>query len=180
MLRGSRIDSPPGTAVRPTTDRAREAIFNALGSLGVVEDARVVDLFAGSGALGIEALSRGARHCVFVDDDRRSITVLTGNLERLGLLDRSRVVMGEAVAHARQHPADLVLADPPYDFDRWGELLGSIDATIVVAESDHPIDPEAIDGLEIGRWAAIRSRRYGRAWVTFLESRRPGGAGEVP
>lgn len=180
MLRGRRIDTPPGTSVRPTTDRAREAIFNALGSLDLIEDAEVLDLFAGSGALGIEALSRGARRCVFVEADRRSVAVLQGNLDHLGLTDRSRVVTGDAVAQASRYPADLVLADPPYEFDRWADLLGSLDAATVVAEADHPIDPEGLDGLEPGAWSVIRAKRYGRAWVTFLECRRSDATGEVP
>ena len=69
-LRGRRIEAPPGGDTRPTTDKVREAVFNSLGSLDLVRDARVADLFAGSGALGIEALSRGASHCIFVERDR--------------------------------------------------------------------------------------------------------------
>ena len=84
-LRGRRIEAPPGHDTRPTTDKVREAIFNALGSLDLVRDARVADLFAGTGALGIEALSRGAAHCTFVERDRNVVRTLRGNLEHLGL-----------------------------------------------------------------------------------------------
>ena len=86
-LRGRRINAPLGKKTRPTTDKAREATFNALGSLGVVVGARVVDAFAGSGALGIEALSRGAEHCTFIERDREALEVLGENLETLGLTD---------------------------------------------------------------------------------------------
>lgn len=160
-LRGRRIEAPPGGDTRPTTDKAREATFNALGSLDLVRDARVADLFAGSGALGIEALSRGAAHCTFVERDRAAVRVLRSNLAALGLDDRSRVVVGDARVLARSIDADLVLADPPYTFDEWPALLGGLDAGMVVAEADHEV---AVDG-----WTATRARRYGRTWITFLE-----------
>lgn len=160
-LRGRRIEAPPGTGTRPTTDRAREATFNALGSLDLVRDAAVADLFCGSGALGIEALSRGAAHCTFVERDRGALQVLRRNLEQLGLGDRSKVVAGDAVVAASGLAVDLVLADPPYDFDRWNELLGRVDAPFVVAESGSVVEPPP-------GWESVRSRRYGRTWVTFL------------
>lgn len=161
-LRGRQFDAPPGLATRPTTDKVREAVFNALGSLGLVLDARVADLFAGSGGLGIEALSRGASHVTFVEQDRAAVGVLRSNLRSLDLERVTRVVPGDAVAAVRGLDVDLVLADPPYGFDRWAELLASVRCDVVVAEADRPI--EGVDG-----WAAIRSKRYGRTWVTFLE-----------
>ncbi len=84
-LRGRRLVAPGGDATRPTTDRVREAIFNALGSLGVVDGALVVDLYAGSGALGFEALSRGAEHCTFVERDRAALSAIEANRAELGL-----------------------------------------------------------------------------------------------
>ena len=161
-LGGRRLVAPPGTDVRPTTDRVREAIFNSLGSLGVVEGAVVADLFAGSGAVGIEALSRGAAHCTFVENDRQAVAVIEENLAALGLAARSRVRRGDATAAAASLDVDIVIADPPYDFDRWDELLGAIRAGLVVAESDRVIDPP--DGGSV-----VRSRRYGRTWVSSLE-----------
>jgi 16S rRNA (guanine966-N2)-methyltransferase len=161
-LRGRRIEAPPGTDTRPTTDKVREATFNALGSLDVVRDALVVDLFAGSGALGIEALSRGAAHCTFVERDRNALRTLRDNVDALDLDDRSRVVPGDAMALARGIVADLVLADPPYGFDQWPELLDRVSAPFVVAESGRELAP--VDG-----WVVQRAKRYGRSWVTFLE-----------
>jgi 16S rRNA (guanine966-N2)-methyltransferase len=166
-LRGRRIEAPEGRDTRPTTDKVREAVFNALGSLDVVRDAAVADLFAGSGALGIEALSRGAASCVFVERDRRALASLRGNLDHLGITGRARVVTGDALAVAATLDADLVLADPPYEFEQWPALLGALRATLVVAESGRPL--EALPGLDDTGWRVTRSRRYGRAWVTFLD-----------
>jgi len=161
-LRGRRIDAPPGTDTRPTTDKVREATFNALGSLDLVRDGLIVDLYAGSGALGIEALSRGAAHCTFVERDRSALRTLRSNLADLGLDDRSRVVAGDALVLARGLEADVVLADPPYGFDRWDDLLSIVPGPFVVAEAGSELP--APDG-----WSIARSKRYGRTWVTFLE-----------
>ncbi|NNE12438.1 MAG: 16S rRNA (guanine(966)-N(2))-methyltransferase RsmD [Ilumatobacter sp.] len=161
-LRGRRIEAPPGTDTRPTTDKVREATFNALGSLDLVRDALVADLFAGSGALGIEALSRGAAQCTFVERDRSALRTLRANLVTLDLDDRSKVVPGDAATRAAGITADLVLADPPYGFDDWVGLLGRIRAPFVVAESGGELP--AVAG-----WTITRSKRYGRSWVTFFE-----------
>jgi 16S rRNA (guanine966-N2)-methyltransferase len=163
-LRGRRFEAPPGLDTRPTTDKVREAVFNALGSLDLVRDATVADLFAGSGGLGIEALSRGAAHVTFVERDRQALRILRDNLRALGLEADSRVVPGDAVASARGLDVDLVLADPPYDFDRWVELLAATRAPFVVAEAGR-----RLDGLDAPGWSATRARRYGRTWVTFFE-----------
>lgn len=162
VLRGRRIEGPPGNDTRPTTDKVREAVFNALGSLDLVRDAVVADLYAGSGALGIEALSRGAARCTFVERDRTALRTLRGNLATLGLTDRTSVMTGDARVLAPGIPADLVLADPPYGFDRWPELLAAVQADFVVAEAAREIEPP--DG-----WTVTRAKRYGRTWVTFLE-----------
>jgi 16S rRNA (guanine966-N2)-methyltransferase len=161
-LGGRRLIAPEGTSTRPTTDRVREAIFNSLGSAGLLDGALVADLFAGSGAIGIEALSRGAERCTFVERDRAALRALDENLDALDLRDRSKVLSSDALSVAASIDADIVLADPPYDFDRWDDLLARVTADVVVAES----------GAEIAAppgWATIRSRRYGRTRVTFLE-----------
>lgn len=165
-LRGRRIEGPPGTDTRPTTDKVREATFNALGSLDLVRDALVVDLYAGSGALGIEALSRGAAHCTFVERDRSALRTLRDNLGTLDLGERSRVAAGDALVLAAGLEADLVLADPPYGFDRWDELLAVAPGPFVVAESGREL-------ADVAGWTIRRSKRYGRTWVTFYE--RDGG-----
>ncbi len=161
-LRGRRIAAPAGSATRPTTDKVREATFNALGSLDLIHDAAVADLFAGSGALGIEALSRGAARCTFVERDRGALAVLRENLEALDLVDRSRVLPADALTAAASLDVDVAFADPPYEFDRWNELLAAVRAPFVVVESGRELEvPEG--------WETTRSRRYGRTWVTFLE-----------
>src|SRR5688572_10036120 len=116
--RGSRIAAPKGLATRPTGERVREAAFNLIGP---VEGAAVLDLFAGSGAMGLEALSRGAASATFVESDRAACRTISQNLEKLDLTG-ARVVCGDAVWALRQEPRtyDLVLVDPPYEL--WPEL----------------------------------------------------------
>lgn len=161
-LGGRRIVAPDGTSTRPTTDRVREAIFNSLGSAGVIEGALVADLYAGSGAIGIEALSRGAEHCVFVERDRAARRALDENIDALGLRDRCRVLAGDALSLAPSLDVDIVFADPPYEFADWTALLAAIPADLVVAESGG--DLPASEG-----WTVTRAKRYGRTRVTFLE-----------
>ncbi|MEP1123091.1 MAG: 16S rRNA (guanine(966)-N(2))-methyltransferase RsmD [Ilumatobacter sp.] len=160
-LGGRKLVSPDGTSTRPTTDRVREAVFNALGSAGVLEGALVADLYAGTGAVGIEAISRGAAHCTFVERDRQALQALEENVDTLDLGDRSRVMRSDAMQAAVTLDVDIVFADPPYDFDGWDQLLANIRADFVVAESGRSLGER--DG-----WTVTRSKRYGRAWVSFL------------
>jgi 16S rRNA (guanine966-N2)-methyltransferase len=161
-LGGRKLVSPDGTSTRPTTDRVREAIFNALGSAGLIDGALVADLYAGTGAVGIEALSRGAAHCTFVERDRAALRALEENVESLGLTERTRILRSDAAQVAATLDVDIAFIDPPYDFGGWSELLAIVRAPFVVAESGRAID--AVDG-----WDLTRSKRYGRAWVSFLE-----------
>jgi 16S rRNA (guanine966-N2)-methyltransferase len=165
--RGIRLVGPTGRSTRPTSDRVREATFNALGSLGLVEGAAVVDLFAGSGAMGIEALSRGASRATFVDADRSAVDTIRSNLDRTGLDRAATVIRADALRFAADESAgfDLALVDPPYAFDGWDDLLASLRVPVVVIESDREIDP----GEE---WTVVRSRRYGSTVVTISRSRR--------
>ena len=143
-FRGRRLSSLPGVRTRPTADRVREALFSILGAL---DGARVADLFAGSGALGIEALSRGAAHATFVERDRRAAAVIERNVAAVGAEERSEVVVRDALAWLRARQGkeefDLVLLDPPYDSaDRLGgpltENLPGVLASdaVIVSESD--------------------------------------------
>ena len=166
-LRGRRIEAPPGLDTRPTTDKVREAVFNALNSLDLIRDATVADLYAGSGALGIEALSRGAARCTFVERDRTALRTLRDNVAELGVDDRCKVVPGDALVLVGSLDVDIVLADPPYDFDRWPDLLAATQASFVVAEAGRPLD--RLDPESIAGWTATRTKRYGRTWVTFFE-----------
>ncbi len=168
QARGRRLRSPEGEATRPTSDRVREAVFNALFSLGAVQDARVVDLYAGSGALGIEALSRGAAHAWFVESDRSAVAVIAENLDTLGFRGSVTVVPQpvESALGGLPDELDLVLVDPPYAFDGWVELLASIGPSlavdaVVVVESDRPVD------LPAG-WEKMRERTYGGTVIAFV------------
>jgi 16S rRNA (guanine966-N2)-methyltransferase len=148
--------------VRPTSDRAREAIFNSLTSLGVLEDASVLDLFAGTGAMGIEALSRGAAGATFVERDRTALDAIRANLEALGFT--GRVIQGDAVAHAALvGPVDVAFVDPPYAFDDWERLLAELHAGVAVLEADRPVD------VTHG-WRVLKVKRFGGTVVTLVQS----------
>ena len=173
--RGRRLVAPEGTATRPTGDRVREATFNALGSLAAVEGATVLDLFAGSGALGIEALSRGAAHVTFVDQDRRAVDAVEANLAATGLAERATVrqssadaVLAEAAREGRRW--QLALLDPPYAFGAWGPLLRALPADLAVVEAGVAVEPPP-------PWRAIRERRYGATLVAIFSSLPPGRTG---
>lgn len=160
---GRKLVAPDGTTTRPTTDKVRQAVFNSLGSMGVIEGATVADLYAGSGALGIEALSRGAEHCVFVERDRAALNALRENIAALALGTRATVHATDVMAWVpAMRNVDIAFIDPPYAFDGWDRLLPLIDVGMVVAEADDPV--AAPDG-----WTQARARRYGRTWVTILE-----------
>ncbi|MDA8058528.1 MAG: 16S rRNA (guanine(966)-N(2))-methyltransferase RsmD [Actinomycetota bacterium] len=171
-LRGRKLVAPPLTDLRPTSDRVREAVFDILFSLGGVEGARAADVFAGSGALGIEALSRGAAEVTFVERDPAAVTGLRRNLASVGLVDaersgRAHVVRADATGWARGTAThyDVVLCDPPYAFTAWAPLLEALSADVAVLESAE--EPELPAG-----WAALRSRRYGGTLVTVVTSDR--------
>lgn len=161
--KGHTIIPPRGRDTRPTSDRVRENVFNILGA---IEDATVLDLYAGSGAMGLEALSRGAAVAVFVDDDRGAIEAIERNLDRLRL--RATVVRRDAVAFlaSERRKYDLVLVDPPYDVyadiePQLARYLPGVlaDTAVVVVETAARVLP----ALPLPERT---SRRYGRARVT--------------
>jgi len=146
----------------------REATFNALHSLDALEGATVLDLFAGSGALGIEALSRGAAHATFIDSDRRAVRAIEANLHATGLAERATVNAVDAErfldrSRASDERWDLALLDPPYAYEGWDALLARLPAAVAVVESDRAI--EAPSG-----WGVVGQRRYGSTLVTVLRS----------
>jgi len=167
--RGGRIAAPKGTATRPTGDRVREAAYNLVGP---VEDAAVLDLFAGSGAMGLEALSRGARRCVFVESGRDACAVIRANLEKLRLTG-ALVLQQDAFQALREERAagrayDLVLVDPPYE--AWMELEQRLAEAlppalapdgVLVVETSARVEPS----LPL---ALVTSRRYGSARITLF------------
>ena len=159
--RGRRLAAKLPAAVRPTSDRVRESIFDILGSRGGVEGLTVVDLFCGSGALGLEALSRGAAAATFVDQDPGALEAVRTNLMAVGLGDEPATVVRAALPGwlAGAPAFDLALCDPPYAFESWPELLRDLQAATAVLESSAPIAlPEG--------WMIARERRYGGTLVT--------------
>jgi 16S rRNA (guanine966-N2)-methyltransferase len=167
--RGHRLAAPKGVDTRPTGDRVREAAFNLIGP---VDGASVLDLFAGSGAMGLEALSRGAGRVVFVESDRAAVRAIEQNLDRLGL--RGAVLAQDAVRALRAEAAagrryDLVLVDPPYEMypalqPALARTLPRVlaDDGLLVVETDSRTEPE----LPL---SPRTSRRYGRARLTLFE-----------
>jgi 16S rRNA (guanine966-N2)-methyltransferase len=168
---GRRLRAPKGTiTTRPTSERVKEAIFSMLGE---VQEMRVLDLFAGTGALGIEALSRGAKRAVFVERDRAALAVLSANLEGLGLRDsEAEVRRGEALgalrsARARAETYDLVLIDPPYGraSDLGGELSLAL-APLLEPQARVVVESDRRARLELP-WEIVRERRYGDTSITI-------------
>jgi len=160
---GRRLVTPEGETTRPTTDKVRQAVFNSLDSMGVLDGAVVADLYAGSGALGIEAISRGAARCVFVERDRSALQALRENIATLGITDRCAVHGTDVMAWVpAMRNVDIAFIDPPYAFEAWPALLALIDVGVVVAEADDEVQAPA-------GWTQLRARRYGRTWVTLLE-----------
>lgn len=167
--RGARIVAPKGDTTRPTGDRVREAAYNLIGP---VDDTAVLDLFAGSGAMGLEALSRGARRCVFVESDRAACRVIRDNLEKLRFTG-ALVFQKDSFQALREERAagrayDLVLVDPPYGVwpdvqPRLAEAVPPVLAPdgMVVVETSAKVEPELPLTL-------VTSRRYGSARITLF------------
>ncbi len=173
VAKGRRLFSVPGMDVRPALARMRISVFEILKPR--LEGATVVDLFAGTGSLGLEALSRGAGRALFFDTDRRSLDAAEKNLERLGFADRGRVAQGNAFDVAeRLEPADLVFVDPPYDFylDREAEmrkLIGTLATKVLSSPEGRVISEHRIkEGLgEVTGARIVDERKYGDTIVTF-------------
>lgn len=166
--RGRRLSAPPGRQTRPTSDRVRESIFNMLDSLGAVRGSNAVDLFAGTGAMGVEALSRGAESVLFVDDDPLAVRTIKANLQQVGL-SGGQVVRDDVLRWVRTWPTpfDLALCDPPYSFDQWADLLAVLDADLVVLESDRVVEPG--EG-----WEVLREKHYGSTVVLLVQNTKGG------
>ena len=168
QARGRRLKAPKN--IRPTQDMVKQAIFNMVGP--GIEGATVLDLFAGSGALGIEALSRGAAHVTFVDQQPRGLAILRQNLDALGFKERAQVVRGDVVHWLESQPgilasAHFVFLDPPYDDVVLDRALGQLDrstaaATVFAEHSKRQQIPQ------LARLRVLRERRYGDTVVTVL------------
>jgi 16S rRNA (guanine966-N2)-methyltransferase len=168
--RGLRLAAPKGPQTRPISDKVKESLFGSLGAR--VVGARVVDLYAGSGAIGIEALSRGAAHATFVERARPAVAVIHANLARTGLADRATVHAGAVDAFLASAPAetwDVAVLDPPYaertldlPLERLRPHLAPGAVVVVKHFWRTPVPAE-------GGLAVTRSRRFGETALTFLE-----------
>jgi 16S rRNA (guanine966-N2)-methyltransferase len=180
-FKGLHLATPAGSATRPTSDRVREAIFNILEH-GLadfrIEDSRVLDLFAGTGALGLEALSRGARYCHFIDEATPARGLIRANADKLGVIGQCKIWRRDAAKLgdcAPLPPFDLVFADPPYDRGLGEKALRALveghwlnpGAVVVLEESDRADLPE-ITGLK-----QIDMREYGETIVRFYRRTDP-------
>ena len=167
--RGRKLESPPDSSVRPTSERAKEALFSALQF--ELENARVLDLFAGSGQLGIEALSRGAGSCVFVDASRESFELCKRNVAHCELMQHARVAQMDALAFLRgsRDTFDIALLDPPYRAGLWEELLPLLaprmsDSGVIVCET--PVRDVVLPET-FGDFRAVKTYKHGIALLTF-------------
>ncbi len=194
MYRSRPLVAPKGRSTRPTSDRVREALFGILESAKVVADARVLDLYAGTGALGLEALSRGAAQATLVESSREALDAIRTNVATLGVADRVRVVAGDVKRAVRSLPAgapfDLVFADPPWalvddgaaiealagllraravGMTTWIVLEHSSRSTPPARQGGTPGGQDARDGAGLGELAAFDTRRYGDTALTFYK-----------
>lgn len=171
--KGRKLEAPYGNDIRPTTDKVKEAIFSIL--MPYTEDAVFVDLFSGTGGLGLEALSRGAKLCYFCDKDRSAISLIKGNIEKCGAEEYSKVVQGDymKLLHRLEgEKVDVILMDPPYDSGLYEKALNAIDSLdllgdegIIVAE--HPKDitlPESV-----GKLGMTKERSYGKVILSIYQ-----------
>ena len=170
--RGLKLNTPGDDRVRPTTDRVKESMFNIVQDW--VYDSQVLDLFAGSGALGIEALSRGASQAVFCDNSLDSIKIIKSNIEKARVVDRSQIVSGDSKRclrdmEAKNQSFDMIFVDPPYYEGLFEEVLDTIRSCkilkkdgIVIVEHDAKRPIGQVEGLEV-----YKEKKYGITMLTF-------------
>jgi 16S rRNA (guanine966-N2)-methyltransferase len=168
--RGRAIEAPPGRSTRPTADRVRESLFSMLASrLGSFEDLRVADLYAGSGALGLEALSRGAAAATFIEAERDAAAAIRRNAGKLGASERVRIIVGSALALPRSEPFDLIFADPPYAAGSGTAVVRSIiDAGWLASGGWLSVETERGQAVDPQDFVIDAARDVGRASLTLL------------
>lgn len=181
--KGRRLKSLKGENTRPTSDKVKESLFSILG--GLVMNAKILDLFAGTGSLGIEALSRGAEYAVFIDNDRNSVRVINENLNQCGFFEQALVIKKDVCSalvrlSVEERGFDLVFLDPPYDTD-WAEpvldlvvehhLLAEEALVIVESGKENEINPET------PHLTKRREAVYGNSKLTFFDIK-PEGEGD--
>jgi 16S rRNA (guanine966-N2)-methyltransferase len=164
--KGRKLVVPSGDHVRPTKDRVKEAIFNSLHSYGLVESRSFLDLFSGTGSLGIEALSRGAKSVVFIDHHAEAINCIILNVEKLNYGSTSKILKTDALSFLeRDDYFDVALLDPPYKYEHWGTLLKRVNAHSIVIESSEQVTLES-------DWEIIKSQKYGQTNLLIASRQR--------
>ena len=179
-LKGRKIPTLQGQGIRPTALRAREALFSILGS--IIPGACMADLFAGSGAIGLEALSRGAKKVVFVEQHSEAGQILDRTLTQFKLGAQSQVITQDvALAIQNPHlvgwrPFDVLYIDPPYQFEQSHQLLTDIEQADLVAQNGHVIYEhfaKRTPPRDIGQWQLTRTARYGDTRLSFYRPQPP-------
>lgn len=179
IAKGRRLKSLPGSATRPITDRVKEALFDILGFR--VEGAHFLDLFAGTGSVGIEALSRGAERAVFVEQGRKAVELIKENLALTGLADRAQVIRGDVFRFIRKgvlSPFDIIYLAPPQYRGLWAETLQALDGQgevlklggLVIAQ----IHPKEYKELRLETLGLQERRKYGSTLLCFYSPEGPG------
>ena len=170
--RGRPLQAPAGQGTRPTADRTRETLFSMLVSrIGSFEGLRVADLFAGSGALGLEALSRGAAHVTFVETDRNALAAIRSNLASVKAADRADLRPLSAAKLAPSQPFDLIFADPPYAAGSGSAVVSAVrDADWLADGGWLAIETEAKEPVDAGGWTIDAERRVGKARITLIRA----------
>jgi 16S rRNA (guanine966-N2)-methyltransferase len=173
IYRGRRLASPRDLSVRPTSDRVKEAIFSMIE--GDIPEAVVLDLFAGTGSLGLEALSRGAKHCYFIDNDRESVRLIKTNIAHCKAEDESTIMVGDfnyAITKVKE-PVGLAFLDPPYETKLLDQALLKISEEgfmvpggLVVTEHG----PKKVMPDNIGKLEKIKEKKYGQVFVTVYQA----------
>src|SRR3989338_2573277 len=178
IAKGRRLKLVPGEGTRPITDRVKESLFNILGS--DMAGAEVLDLFAGTGSVGIEALSRGAAHAVFVENDRLAVKTIQDNLQHTGLAGQARVVRTDAFIYLRNDAPqsfDYIHVAPPQYEELWSRTLQALDARPTWLNPDGvavaQIHPVEFKELPLTHLTLVDQRKYGSTLLCFYE--RPGG-----
>ena len=162
--KGRKLVVPSGDHVRPTKDRVKEAIFNSLHSYGLVENRSFLDLFSGTGSLGIEALSRGAKSVVFIDHHAEAIDCIILNVEKLNYGSTSKILKTDAEFPQRDDYFDVALGSP-YKYEHWGTLLKRVNANSIVIESSEQVTLES-------DWEIIKSQKYGQTNLLIASRQR--------
>ncbi len=172
--KGMKLKAPDGLTVRPTADRVKEALFNIIGSY--IINARFIDLYAGSGAIGIEALSRGAHSCIFIEKQRKNFLVIKENLGKTGFEESARLIMAEVnkalvILNGEKIKADLIYLDPPYNCPDLTSVVNRVLELKIIAENGLLIAEHAYKNRQWAEaYGSVRQKKYGDTCLTIISN----------